>query len=366
MMAQLKEILFEVDLFPGLQRWNHKRQRWRKAFLHQLAACVEAELSLSNSLDICLKEIVPRDIKRALRKVKASIDEGEYLADALRNHAPGLFPKSFCGILQIGEKSGQLAESLRILEKGYEDIQRIKRRAIGITMYPCMLGLVSMSILVFLIVRVIPTFAEIYSDLNASLPAPTRVLISLADILIANLQVLIPALLLVAVAPILLLRLSQKIYLLNKLLFAVPFFGTAFYHWNVFHFCTLLSMLLRSGMPIDEALSLYGNDAGWPVFEKAAKSIRQDILNGETFSDSLKRGQIFSPTLIWFSFNGEQRGDLPAALASASEYETSVMEDWGVQVQMLEPVGILAASLVIGFVIVSMMLPVLGMAKIFY
>jgi len=365
-MARLKEILFERDLFSGLQRWNHKRQRWRKAFLHQLAACVEAELNLSSSLEICLRENFPRDMKTAIRKVMASIDEGEYLADALRNHAPGLLPKSFCGILQIGEKSGQLAESLRILEKGYEDIQRIKRRAIGITMYPCMLGLVSMGIHLFLIIRVIPTFAEIYSDLNASLPAPTRILISLADILIANLSVLIPAFLLVVVAPILLLRLSQKIFLLNKLLFAAPFFGAAVYHWNVFHFCTLLSMLLRSGMPIDEALSLYGNEAGWPVFARAAKSVRQDTLNGETFSDSLKRAGIFSPTLIWFSANGEQRGDISAALASASEYETSIMEDWAMRVQMLEPVGILAASLVIGFVVVSMMIPVFGLPKIFF
>ena len=364
---KLKKIFFETDIFPWLpflripfpRVGGLHRFYWKRAFLCRLRSCVKGGIDLPRSLEICLKERLPSRMRWALGKVKAEVEEGQPFSGALRRHAPGLFPKTFFGAIEIGEESGTLADILEMLDRQFEDMAFQRWTILKSIFYPTIVLIFCFSLISFSLTKVTPTFAEIYSDLGGTLPAATQAVANTNIIIVLLLWCLIPYAL---VSIFFFSFLARRVSLFNRLLLLIPFFGPLIYHGNMYMFSSLMSMLIRAGMPVSDALSLCEGDAVWPAFRKAIEETGRDVSEGKSFSEALTPRKAFSSTFLWLASVGERRGDLADSLSSIADFEREqIREKARLFSQIVQPVLILLMGLGIGFLIVAMWLPVLDM-----
>lgn len=361
---KLRYIFLEAEIIP----WFHlprfrvpSRSRWRYVFLNQLSAYVDAGIDLPRAIEASIKDIPNFRMRTALEKVKAALEEGQSLSEALREHAPRMFPKTFRAALEIGEKTGTLGNILKMFEGYYESFRNLRRRNIGSLIYPFMVFIVAVTMVFFMLIRIVPTFAEIYADLGTCLPAPTQVLVNLSEFIRSHIPLLATVFGCILFALISLISLSRRNVFFGAIFLRIPFFGPLRYHANLFSFSTMMSILLDSGMATHEALSMCEGDATLPIFRRNIERMRRLVSEGRLLSEAVVGQKLFSPTFLWLISVGEQRGDLAASMRTLSEYEMTRIEQMSERFQRIfEPVTVIAMSLAIGFVVVAAGFPILG------
>lgn len=336
----------------------------KQVFLHQLSFCIRSNIDMRESLDVCMKGC-RGTMKKRLKRVKSAIEDGKSLSKALRENAPRMFPQSFYGILEAGEASGTLVETLQLLDDRLWDTMSFKWRLSGIIMYPLLVLLICVAAMLFLLLQVVPTFQEIFSDLGGKLPAPTSALLSGGHFFISHFFSFIVFSLGAVVALAILMSVAKRNASLNAILLRFPFFGLFMYHSNLHSIASLLSILMKAGATAYDALSLCETDALWPAFRKACREMRAELSEGKSFSDAVSGQKIFSPTFIWLATVGEQRGDLAGSFNSIREFEEAQLRHIsGLLPRLFEPAMIVLVGVGIGFAIVAMWLPLLELPSL--
>jgi type II secretory pathway component PulF len=299
-------------------------------------------------------------MRKKLQRIRTAIEEGQSLSGALEKHAPKMFPKAVKKAIEAGERSGTLAEVLKMLDGYCDDLLNLRRKAKAVMIYPTILSIVFIGSIFFYYVRIFPTFAEIYADLGSGLPAATQVLIDLRGYITGHPLSLALALGCILLALISFVYLARRISFLSKLFLRIPFFGTQRYHANLFSFSSMMSILVNSGAPTHEALSLCEGEMSWPIVGKSIRQVRMLVSEGMPFSEACAEEKLFSPTFRWLISVGEQRGDLAGSLSTISEFEMARMQDIFERFQrVFEPAFVIVMSLGIGFMIVASALPIL-------
>ncbi len=360
---KLRYIFLEAEIIP----WFHlprfrapSRSRWSRIFLHLLSAHVHAGIDLPRAIDASMKAVTHSGMRNSLQRVKTAIEEGRSLSEALREHAPRMFPKTLNAMIEVGEKTGTLGKILKMVESYYENSEALKRNVLWITAYPIIVFLFGIGMITFILIRIVPTFREIYADMETSLPAATQMLISLSALVRAHPLFLAIGFGCVAMAIILFIFLARRTILFSRILLWIPLVGSQQYHANQFCFSSLMSILLDSGIPVHEALPLCEGDMTLPVFRKSIERMRRLVSEGKSLSEAVSAQKLFSPMFRWLISVGEQRGDLASSLKAVSEYEIAGMQNsvvWAFSV--FEPAIIIVNSVAIGFLVVAAWLPIL-------
>ncbi len=331
-----------------------------------MSSFVDAGIDLLQAFDVFLKECPP-GMRKTIGKVKKALEEGQPLSEALRTHAPKMFPVSFYAALEVGEKSGALADTLKLVDRQYEDMVFLKRRITGMIFYPVFVLSLCAGVTLFLLLNVVPTFAEIFGDLGGSLPFPTRALVMFKSLFWNHALLSIFALACALISIRAFLSLARRASPFSKILFRIPFLGPIAYHSNLFRFSSLMTLLLASGLSVHEALSLCENDATWPVFKNAIGAMGRDMAEGKAFSDTLVAQEIFSPTLVWLVAVGEQRGNMTDSFKAAAEHEMAILQyASGLLPSLFRPVTVVVMGAIIGFAIVALWLPILKMPNLLF
>jgi type IV pilus assembly protein PilC len=372
---RVKEIL-QIDIIPWIPSFPSISMSsmlsggrgWRYHFLHQLSAYVNAGMSLQESVRVSLRQ-GSFNMRRALRDVEPALDEGQTLSDALLLSAPRIFPRPFYAMMKIGEMTGTLAEILRLLEKQYDEATSSRVRIIRALIYPAMVLTVGSSIVVFLLVKVLPTFAEIFHDLGSALPLPTRILVGISGVFLDY-----------SLFPFVCLALLLLFLLLLKTLFwlfrvnasplgwiwrRLPFIGQLMHHGDLFRFSSLMSALFSTGMSAHEALSLCESGPMHQSIRNAVKTARMKVAGGSSLSEAISTQQVFSSTLAWLVSVGEQKGELADSFKAFAEMERArINEMLELFRRLFEPAILLSMSCVVSFVVVALWLPVLKISEL--
>ena len=365
---KLRHILFEVEIVPW-RRWSRFRSpssfRWSRLFLHVLSKYVYAGIDLPRAIEATTKTVTHFGMKRSLQRVKTAIEGGQSLSEAMREHAPKMFPKTFYSIIEIGEMTGTLRNVLKTLDSYYKNSELLRQKVLATITYPIMILLVASGITLFLLIRIVPILQEIYTDMGAVLPTPTHMLLALGKLMRTHALFLAIGLGCAACAIMLFAFLARRTTLFSRILLWIPLVGSQSYHVNQFHLSALMSILLDSGISVHEALSLCEGDMTLPVFRRSIRKMRNSVAEGKSLSETMAAQRLFSRTFLWLITVGEQKGDLPSSLRIISEHEKSRVEDsivWAFSV--LEPATIIVSSLVIGFTVVAAWLPILQVSHL--
>jgi type IV pilus assembly protein PilC len=333
-------------------------------FTRQLATMIDAGIAIVQALQ-ALAEQTPNKIMRdVIRDVCSRVESGESFSEALARH-PKAFNRLYISMVGAGEKGGLLAEILARLATYLENSERLRKKVKTALMYPTVVTIVAIVITIFLLVRVIPTFKEVYSGFGAKLPAPTEFMIGLSEIVQHHLIYLIVGAGLLVWGWLYYIKTKHGRDFWDKQRIRLPIFGVIAHKICLARFTRTLASLIRSGVPILEVLQIVSATVGNTVMEKAIKAAATDIERGEGISNALAKHPVFPSMVIRMMSAGEQTGNIDNMLERVANFlDEEIETTLSGLMSLIEPLLIVFLGIVIGGMVVCMFLPIFNLANI--
>lgn len=328
-------------------------------FTRQFATMIDAGLPLVQALDILSTQVENKALAAAVSSIKSDVESGSTYADALRKH-PRIFSELYVNMVAAGEAGGILDTILNRLAAYIEKAMKLKKKIRGAMIYPAVVTTVAVLVIAIIMVFVVPTFAKMFSELGGILPLPTRIVIAISSFL-GGIGGLIVLGIFVALAIFITqVRRTEKGKLItDRGLLNTPIFGILLRKAAIAKFTRTLGTLISSGVPILDALEITAKTSGNKVIEKAIFEVRSAISEGKTVSEPLMKARIFPPMVNHMVAVGESTGALDSMLAKIADfYDDEVDAAVSNLTAMLEPILIVFLGGAVGFVVISMYLPI--------
>jgi type IV pilus assembly protein PilC len=334
-------------------------------FVRQFSVMIDAGLPLVQCLEILGGQQPNRAFQKTLFTVRQDVEGGSTLADAMRKH-PKVFDDLFTNMIAAGEAGGILDTILQRLsdyiEKKVKLISSVRKALI----YPSAIIVIAIGVVWVILVFVIPTFATLFEGLGggASLPAPTLITIAASRFLGTFWWLLF----LIAGTVAFLLNRYKQTYNgrrhLDKIMLRIPVLGLVLRKIGVARFCRTLATLISSGVPILDGLEITAKTSGNSIIEDAVMAVRKSIEEGKTIADPLRETNVFPSMVVQMISVGEQTGALDAMLSKIADfYEDEVDEAVSNLLTLLEPLMISFLGVVIGFIVISMYMPIFSLIQ---
>lgn len=332
-------------------------------FVRQFATMIDSGLPLVQCLDILSKQSPNATFREQLTVIKEQVESGSTFADALKKY-PATFDELFRNMVAAGEVGGILDTILNRLAAYLEKAEKLKRQIKGALMMPGIIVTVAFIVAAILLLKVVPTFEEMFSEFGQALPAPTQFVINLSEWMQSNFVFIVIGIVGAAFAYKFAYRTKRGEVLIDGIFLKLPVFGDLLSKVAVARFCRTLGTMISSGVPILEALDICGRTAGNKVIENAVFKVRDGISEGRTIADPLTETKVF-PEMVCQMINvGEATGALDVMLNKVADfYEEEVDQAVENLTAMLEPMIIVGLGIVIGGLVISMYLPIFSMAN---
>jgi type IV pilus assembly protein PilC len=323
---------------------------------------IDAGLPLVQCLDILSRQSLNKQFAATIGKIKTDVESGDTFADALRKH-PKVFTDFFTNMVEAGEAGGILDTILARLAVYMEKARALKGRVKSAMVYPAAIVSIAILVIVFLMIFVIPVFAEMFESFGGTLPAPTRLIMSLSDFTRKYIFYAVP----VVVAGIYLFkrfyRTDRGKRLVDSFMLKAPVVGPLIQKVAVAKFTRTLGTLVSSGVPIIDGLQITARTAGNKVVEDSVLAIIGSIKEGQTIAEPLSKQNIFPPMVVQMIEVGENSGALDMMLNKIADfYDEEVDTAVAGLTSLMEPALMVFLGTTIGFVVVAMYLPIFKMA----
>lgn len=323
-------------------------------FTRQLAWLLEAGTTLNRALDILGRESFSKRFSAVLSALQSDIRKGKSFHDALS--ASGVFPPFYLSMVEVGEATGTLGSVLDRLAGAREREQKTRGKVISALTYPILLVVLSIGVVTFLMVSVVPGIKDMIMGSGAPVPESARLVIAVSDWLIANGMTLAIGLSLAALAMALLWERTNLPRLLRDLALRLPGVGRILMKAEVAQFCRILGALTAAGMTLQASLKLIATTKLNRRITDTTREMETALRRGEDFIVPLERSGIFPPLLARMLKVGSETGNLTPGINRASEIlEDELDRAVDRSLALLGPVIILCLSVFVGFIIVSLM-----------
>jgi general secretion pathway protein F len=331
------------------------------AFTRQLATLVKAGIPLAEALGVLTEQIENEKFKTTVGDVRTRVNEGSSLADALAKH-PKVFEEVFVSMVRAGETAGNLDQVLVRLAEFMEAAQRLKGKIGGAMVYPIAMMVISGGIMAVLMVAVVPQITQLFSDAGQTLPWNTQLLI-FASKMIGGWWWLLIFLFGGAIYGFLRwIRSPKGRVVWDKLKLRAPMLGPLTRQVAVSRFCRTLGTMLASGVPLLKSLDVAKDILGNVVLKKVIEGAREQIQQGESIAGTLKKSGEFPAIVTHMIAVGERAGQLEQMLANiATTYELEVETKLGKLTSVLEPLIIVLMGGAVGFIVFSILMPIMQM-----
>jgi len=333
-------------------------------FTRQLATMVDAGLAMVQSLQALAEQTNTKVMRDVIKDVCTRVEGGDSFSDALQKH-PMAFNRLYVCMVAAGEKGGLLAEILARLAVYLENSARLRKKVKSALMYPTVVTVVAILITIFLLVKVVPVFGEIFSSFGAALPAPTQTLIEFSNFVKKYLVLLLLAGggLVYAWFYFIKTPVGRKFWDGRRI--RLPIFGHIAHKICLARFTRTFASMVRSGVPILEVLQIVSQTVGNVIMEKAIKVAATDIERGESISAALGKHPIFPSMIIRMVTAGEQTGKIDNMLERISDFLDEEIETiLSGLTALIEPILIVVLGIIIGGMVICMFLPIFKMSEI--
>src|SRR3954449_3510400 len=265
-------------------------------FTRQLATMIDAGLAMVQSLQALGDQTTNKVMKDVIRDVCSRVEGGDNFSAALQKH-PKVYNRLYVCMVDAGERGGLLAEILARLATYLENTARLRKKVKSAMMYPTAVTLIAIGITIFLLVKVVPVFGEVYKGFGQSLPGPTQTLIHISNAVRDYILYILPAMVGMVYGWLAYIKTKGGRDFWDRTRIKLPIFGVIAHKICLARFTRTLASLVRSGVPILEVLSIVANTCGNVVMEKAIRVAMTDIEKGDGISNALSKHSVF-PTMI--------------------------------------------------------------------
>jgi general secretion pathway protein F len=327
----------------------------------QLSILLAAGVPLVGALDALGSQIANQLLKKIVAQIKEAVNEGNSLAFSLSQH-PRLFSGIYVNMVRAGEASGALDLVLGRLAEYGEHQHALRGRFQAALAYPVFMFFIGSLVLFFLITFVVPNITQIFSEMHQTLPLPTVILIAVSGFLKSFWWVLVLAGVGVFIGVKQFLNTSKGHYIWDKIKLKTPVLGSINQKMALARFARTLGTLLESGVPLLSALDIVRNIVNNILIARDIDNASEEIEAGRSLAVPLGRSPWFPSIAVQMISVGEQSGELEAMLNKIAEsYERDIESQVMAMTSMLEPVMILVMGLAVGFIVISILLPIFEM-----
>ena len=327
----------------------------------QFAITLRSGMSVSRAMQMLAGQCGDKRLRKIMEEAGQEVSAGSTVAAALEQYSER-FPLTFIETIRAGEQSGTLDKSFDRLHKFYDKAYKTTEKVKGALTYPMFVIAIAIVVVIIVMAKVIPTLADVFSDLGGQLPLMTRMLIDTSDFF-AKWWILI-------LAVLVLLKVVSSIYAKTetgkiqkaKLVLSIPLVGPVNQMNAAAQFANTMSVLLAAGITLDQAIETTAKVMDNALFQYEVRSMKDSIEQGRTLSDCLRSKKYFPQTMIDMCSVGEETGELEETLENVADYYTNEA-DYRVQrlLAMLEPTLLVLLSIFAGIIVVSIYLPIFTM-----
>jgi type IV pilus assembly protein PilC len=336
-------------------------------FSRQMALLINAGLTLSEALDTCEEQTQQRKFQQILHKTRVDVQSGITLAQALRKH-PSAFSNFFVAMIHAGEIGGVLDKILDRIAVFYENELELRRKVQSAMVYPSLVTVIAISISLFMLVYIVPQFAEFYKDFSggeAQLPELTQKMLDISEEFRYNWYwyTLAPLVALVLIYKFRGTKWGHRVF--DPVIIRFPLFGPLARKVAITRFSRTLGTLQESGVPLIEALEVVRDTAHNLVIANAIDYTRERIREGETIAAPMRRTRVFPPMVTNLISVGEDAGNLEEMLYKLSDYyDVEIDATIRALASLIEPILIVCIGIIIGTIVVSLYLPIFNLVNI--
>jgi len=356
-----KESVFKKSSAP--KRGKKVKAEDLVIFTRQFATMIDAGIPILQSLEALSEQTANPIFKAALVEIREDIQVGSSLSNAFAKH-PKIFDQLYVNMIKVGESGGILPTILDRVAQYLEKSERLRQKVQGALIYPTVVITMAMLITIGLLVKVVPTFAQIYSSLGQQLPVMTQMLIDFSNTLQHDLLFLV-------IGGFVIFFLFDKYkktpaghIQVDTFLLKMPVFGELICKVSVSRFCRTFATLSQSGVPILESLDIVGKTCGNRVIEILVDEIKVSVKEGNTIAEPLGKSTIFPLMVTRMISIGEKSGQLEKMLSKVAEFYDEQV-DVAVEglTKLIEPLIIGFLGIVVGFVVIALFMPILNMTS---
>jgi type IV pilus assembly protein PilC len=344
---------------PGLS--GRVKSKVLATFTRQLATLVDAGLPLLRGLRVLEKQEKNPTLKSIINELAIAIEGGSTFSEALSQH-PKVFNRLFVNMVKAGELGGVLEVVLTRLSEFMEKAQKIKGKVIAAMFYPVAVLIVATAILIVLMVKVVPSFKQVFEGMGMQLPAFTRLVLGISEIIKDHIVYTLIGVIIFVIMFMVFIRTKFGRHAWDKIRLKLPAIGPVVSKVAISRFSRTLGTLVSSGVPILQALTIVKETAGNVIIADAVSAVHESVKEGETITAPLEASGVFPPMVISMVDVGEQTGALPEMLLKiADNYDDEVDNAVAAMTSLLEPIMIVFLAVIVGSIVIAMFLPLIDM-----
>ena len=334
-------------------------------FSRQLATMLSSGVPLVQAFEIVGRGHEKRSMQDLLLKIKADIESGITLAEALGNH-PQYFDDLFCNLVRAGEQAGVLETLLHKIAEYKEKTESIKGKIKKALTYPTAVIVVAVVVSAILLIFVVPQFEELFKGFGADLPTFTRMVVNLSRFVQEWWHAVLGLVIMLVYGFIQLKKRSVTFnHVLDRISLRVPVVGVIITKAAIARFARTLATMSAAGVPLVEALQSVSGATGNSVYAAAVLRIREDVASGSQLQQSMRLTSLFPNMVVQMIAIGEEAGSLDSMLAKVADfYEEEVDNAVDSLSSLIEPMIMVILGVVVGGLVVAMYLPIFKLGSV--
>lgn len=343
------------QLFPSLFQ---VKPRDIIVFSRQLATLLQSGLSLLPALELLQGAVAgSRQFRRVLVRIMNDLRTGYAFSEAVARH-PQVFSDIYIRSINVGERTGRLEEVLRQLADFHEKQGAMVKKLKGALTYPAIIAVFGVVVTIILTQVALPPMVGMFETLGADLPFPTRVLMGITEVSNTYRLQIGGGILVMVAGGIWFLRQPVGRRLMDQIKIKAPLIGPPTLMGEMARFCRSVSMLVASGLHLQEILELMPQTSTNSVIRNSLNRVREGLMLGQGLSGPMAAEAVFPPLLVQMVVVGEESNSLEFTLGVVADfYETSAEEKMAAMVSFIQPAVTLAISVVVGFIALSVIMP---------
>lgn len=326
-------------------------------FCRQFSSILNAGVTIVSALEMLYEQSENKYMSAAIRDVQTAVEKGESLADGMRTQ-PKVFPEILVNMIEAGEASGSLDVAFDRLTTHFEKSDTLKSTVTNAMIYPIVVVIVAIAVVVVMMVKVVPSFLDMFEDVDGELPAITKMVIAVSNFLTSHgLIIAIIAVLLVVLFN--LYRNSDKgRYQLSQLSLRLPLIGKLVRKSASATFTRTLSTLLASGISLIDAVEITSRVMSNQVFKETLLQAKEEVERGVALSEPLEASGQFPPMVYRMIRIGEETGNMESMLDKVADfYEEDVKNATQAMTTIMEPLIIIVLAVIVGTIMLAVMSP---------
>jgi type IV pilus assembly protein PilC len=349
---------------PFLKR-EKVRLKELAVYSRQLSVLIDAELPLIQSLNILSEQTKNKYFKRVISTIREDVEAGSTLNQAKRKF-PKAFDDLYCNLIASGEQSGSLDIMLRRLAEFIEKIVKLRSKVKQASIYPSAIVAFAILVAIFLLWKVIPVFATIFTELGAQLPMLTTVVIGLSRFVSSYIILIFLGLVGLVVGFRYFRKTQQGRWITDRWILRIPLFGELMRKVAISRITRTLSTLVSGGVPMLESLRITSSTAGNVILESSLMDARRMVSEGKSLTEAFTETKQFPFMLTQMVSVGEATGTLDEMMTKLADfYDEEVDASVSALLSILEPILLIVVGCMTGSLVISMYLPIFSLMQQF-